>query len=298
MKKKLVVHLSGGLGNQMFQYAIGRAIAERSHVELVLDTWTGFVRDKVYRRRFELNQMPIRSRIATRIESFPFWIDRVEKKFALRKSSLIANRWFGDYLSEPGVRLYVPEIARYVANRSTYIHGAWQTEKYFEEVTPTIREELNPLQPDDSQWLDLAEKVESRNSVAVGVRLYEEMPGNSKEGVGGLTSIDSLNSAAVEIAKQHENLHFYIFCTHKAAVLSNLRMPGPMTFVTHEDGFKGTQETLWLLSQFRHHIFTNSTFYWWGAWLSEGHKSDQKQSIWAARNFINASTVPDRWNKF
>ena len=56
---KLIVQLKGGLGKQMFQYASARSLALRQGLELVLDDWSGFVRDLQYRRHYELGALPI-----------------------------------------------------------------------------------------------------------------------------------------------------------------------------------------------------------------------------------------------
>ena len=60
----IATRLMGGLGNQMFQYAAGRALAAAHSAELVLDTKTGFVRDRLFRRSYALDPFPIRAREA------------------------------------------------------------------------------------------------------------------------------------------------------------------------------------------------------------------------------------------
>ena len=53
--KNVIAHLMGGIGNQMFQYACAKAIAKRNNANLLLDTKTGFLLDKVYKNSFYLN---------------------------------------------------------------------------------------------------------------------------------------------------------------------------------------------------------------------------------------------------
>ena len=49
----LLLRLRGGLGNQLFQYAAGRALALRNHVPLWLDPTSGF-RGDPYGRSYDL----------------------------------------------------------------------------------------------------------------------------------------------------------------------------------------------------------------------------------------------------
>ena len=77
-------------------------------------------------------------------------------------------------------------------------------------------------------------------------------------------------------------LHFFIFCSHRSSLLDGLRLPGKVTYVTPDDGFEGTIEGLWLMTQCRHHIITNSSFYWWGAWLSSANYPSDGSEVFAA----------------
>lgn len=292
---KLVVNLAGGLGNQMFQYATARSIAEKNGAELVLDAWSGFVRDRMYRRSFELGKMPIAGRVATRAEVVPFLIDRLERKLGRQQKGVMDNRWYGNFLTEPGERVYLPEVDHCVLPGDTYMKGAWQTDRYFSAIRTDLFRELSPAEPTGSKWHNLAAELLRPNSVAIGVRLYEEVPGASKAGVGGLTSLSALADAAGELSEGRSDLRFFIFCTRRTAELNNVRLPGLITFVTHDDGFEGTHERLWLLSLCHHHIISNSSFYWWGAWLSEQRAAHSQQVILASDRFLNNASIPERW---
>src|SRR5690348_13268928 len=85
--RAVTVKLMGGLGNQLFQYAAARSLAVQNEAELCVDTITGFRRDFLFRRTFELGTFPIKARIATRAERAPFYLERafgVERVFRRR----------------------------------------------------------------------------------------------------------------------------------------------------------------------------------------------------------------------
>jgi hypothetical protein len=104
-----------------------------------------------------------------------------------------------------------------------------------------------------------------------------------------MKTMADVNAAISRLLALQPNAQFFVFCSHHSPILSELNLPDSTTFVTPDEGYEGTIECLWLLAQCKHHIFTNSSYYWWGAWLSQGVYSAnfQSQYIFAADNFIN-----------
>ena len=297
-KAKLIVQLCGGLGNQMFQYATARSIAERSGVELVLDTWSGFVRDFQYKRHYELGNLPILARKAWPIERLPFWIERLRNKIAKPALKTIRHSWYGTFLCETH-REYLPEVSSYQVKASCWMRGYWQCPKYFIDHESLILSELSPPEPSESYVRALGYKMQDVKSVALGIRLYEETANPGAHSADGqLKLVTTINKAALALTDLQGPCHFFVFCTHRSPVLEQLKLIGDVTFVTHDDGFKGTLQGLWLLTQCQHHIVTNSSYYWWGAWLSSKYYCADEQEIFAADNFINKDSVLSHWHLF
>jgi len=292
MSKQITAHLMGGLGNQMFQYAAARAIAQRNGVPLFLDNHSGFVRDKVYKRSFELGKFPVKAQLAGYESRVSYWSEKIIEKINGAPESSINNRFLWTVLEESKLS-YIKEIANYKIIGSTWMHGYWQSEKYFEEIKDLISNELMPPAPMDTKFLEYAELMRSSNSISLGVRLFEEVPGASKEGVGGLTPMSFFNDAVKTMCESVSNPEFFIFCTTNSPKLNELQLPGKVHFITHDNDFNGTTERLWLYTQCRHHIIANSSFYWWGAWLSEMRNAQSK--IIASPMFYNLDTIPQRW---
>ena len=283
----------GGLGNQMFQYAAARSISYENNVPLFLDTHTGFYRDKIYKRKYELFNFPINARIVKSKFIFHFWGMKIRKKFLKHENKLIKKNIFTSTLIENELK-YIPEITTLNIEKSTWMHGYWQTEKYFDKIKHLIAHELMPPKPNNHKFLEIAQKMNSCNSVSVGVRLFEEVPEINKEGVGGLTDIEFFNNSAYKMSKDIENPEFFIFCTTNSTELKKLDLPGKVHLITHENGFNGTVERLWLMTQCKNHIISNSSFYWWAAWLSEINNNYNSKII-ASSLFTNIDSVPERW---
>lgn len=307
------VALSGGLGNQMFQYAAARSLAQRVGAELVLDNWSGFVRDRQYRRTYELGALPIQGRVARSAERLPIWLYRWKHRGGCPSSQPIERHWFGDFLVETAD---VPPadagenyarssfshqrfFHQFVPRRSTWLIGYWQSPFYFNDITPSLQVELMPPAPAAANFRALGAELARGESVALGVRLYEESANPGFHALGGqLKSVPAIRSAIERLRSERPAARFYVFCTHRAPLLKELQLPANTVFVTNDDGYSGTLTTLWLITRCQHHIFTNSSYYWWGAWLSAAVRGEEGQRIIAPDNFINRDGLCAAWERF
>jgi len=296
--KELTIFLNGGLGNQMFQYAAGRAMALHNRADLVLDTWSGFARDYQYRRHYELDLLPVQARQATVGERLPIWLYRFENKLHTPPLGINQKRIYGQFLVENELR-FLPEISATSVSKTAWLIGYWQSPLYFEKYAATLRSELMPPTPIAPKFLELGAAIRDSESVALGVRLYEESTDpavHARE--GKIKSIADINRAIERLRAQRPNAKFFVFCTHRSQALLELKLPENTIFATHDDDYEGTIERLWLLSQCRHHIITNSSYYWWGAWLSQSLHKHEKQLVFAADNFINEDSICANWERF
>lgn len=298
--KTVYAYLNGGLGNQMFQYATARALALRTGANLVLDSWSGFVRDFEYHRSYELHFLPIQARAATTLERAPIWLFRMDNKLRGKKKNVFQHRFYGNFLVETEMR-YLPKIGIFDAVNTTWMVGYWQSPLYFQEYAKILRTELMPPQPIQAKFLDLGKILREKESVALGIRLYEESSNPAFDADDLKVKVAAVNSAILRLQKLQPKAQFFVFCTHRSSILTELKLPKSTVFVTHDDGYEGTIERLWLLAQCKHHIFTNSSYYWWGAWLSASLHSDAHggcRYIFAEEKFNNRDGLCPEWQKF
>lgn len=261
-KPKLIVRIKGGLGNQLFCYAAARSIAMANNLEVVIDDTTGFVRDRIYRRTYELDAFSIPCRKATPVERLePF--ERPRRALA----KLIARkRRFEEraYIEEPS-NGFDSRLFRLAHLEARYLDGLWQDERYFSDIEQKLRSELQLKLPVSSENSALARKLSDKAAVALHVRWF--MPSDAGADNKNL-SVTYYNAAIKDIEAQLDSPHYFIFSDDLPAAIDKLKLPeGRFTPVSHNHGSDAGVLDFWLMSQATHFIAANSTFSWWAAWL-------------------------------
>ena len=145
----LIVNLNGGLGNQLFQYAMARDLAAKKGVELKLDAVSGFDGDR-YERRYALGPFKITAPLAT-----PDEIRRLATLWRPRELWRVWRKlqpyyWRHILKEQPPKQFhYDPNVLR--CRRNAYIFGFWQDERYFADSAETIRREFTLREPPSPQ---------------------------------------------------------------------------------------------------------------------------------------------------
>jgi hypothetical protein len=265
----VTVQLRGGLGNQMFQYAAARAVACRTNVPLKLDV-TEFVNDRL--RSYRLGWFNIVEDFATEAELYRARKPRHRQVVAFaayeigrhllpwRRQRIIQERRFS----------FDPAILR--LDGDVYLSGYWQSEKYFADVAEVIRQEftLKP-EPDTLNQLVLDE-IQAATSVSLHIRRGDYVSNAVTSRIHGVLGLDYYSRAVDHIARRTTQPHFFVFSDDIAWAKENLRFSFPLTFVDH-NGEDRQYEDLRLMCHCKHHITANSSFSWWGAWLTANPES-------------------------
>lgn len=291
-KRKVVARIKGGLGNQLFCYAAARRLALVNNCELVIDNISGFARDRQYRRRYMLDRFNISARFATPWERLvPFErLRRAMLKWQSRKIPFAHRRYVEQEKREFDERLLA------LSNRGVlYLDGYWQSDGYFTDAEQTIRDDLRFNSPTDDENQRMAAKISSSQAVAIHVRWFETADGNGS----GNVSANYYDRATTLIESRIDSPHYFVFSDDPGAAESLISRHAPrITIVSHNQGDDNAHADLWLMSQCRHFIIANSTFSWWGAWLSMNSDKivvtpdtgSSDRSAWGFQGLI-----PDEW---
>lgn len=281
----IIAQIYGGLGNQMFQYACGRALALRSGGNLALD-FRGFFAGPG--QEPGLHHFNIIAREAAASELPPS-----------RKQAVRYFLWRTLNLSPRLVRqkqlafdFQVPGLSG-----SLCLRGYWQSERYFEDFSDQIRRELSVKTAPDKRNRDLLAEIAAGPAVSLHIRRGDYVSNPKTNTVHGTCSLDYYRRAVDRVAHQmDERPVFYIFSDEPAWAVANLDLPFETRVMDHNDS-RRNYEDLRLMAACRHHVIANSSFSWWGAWLnpSEGKIVIAPSRWFADPAMNNPDIVPARW---
>lgn len=282
----IVVKLIGGLGNQMFQYAAGRALAQQYNVPLKLDkSFLEKSADGAYtQRHFELDIFTIDAKFITTAERDPYLKHSGNKLYRELYRSL-PFLFKKKYITENSVS-YMGNFTKW--GPDAYLDGFWQSEKYFAHAEGFLRKEFVFKNAFDRVNGPLAERMQDGNSVSLHVRRGDYVSDETTNSVHGTCSKEYYSMALELITKQIDHADLYIFSDDMNWCKENLSFQLPVTFIDHNLG-KQSFEDMRLMSMCKHNIIANSSFSWWGAWLN----SNPDKKVITPKNWFRDKRAPD-----
>lgn len=293
----IIVRLIGGLGNQMFQYALGRHLSEIHNTKLKLDI-SGY---ETYKYRDTIK--------------YSLWAYNIQESFATEKEisylkygrygllKRIADRimksqrqTLKSYIIEKIKFKFDTEILKLPDN--IYLEGSWQNENYFKAIKNILSQEFRVRVPLSGINKRIADEIRRTNSVSLHIRrgAYINDPAASK--LHGLCSLEYYKECIDSISEKLLNPHFFVFSDEPQWAHRHLKIKHPVTFVENNNIYKA-YEDFRLMTLCRNHIIANSTFSWWAAWLS---KYSQK-IVFAPKKWFRTVTfdtealIPEKWIK-
>lgn len=286
----IVTQLNGGLGNQMFQYAVGRALAIRHRCPLKLDT---SLVSKDSLRTFALGHFSIKASELSSVESRALGlatsaatgVPEFLKKFLRRTVMPVVQE--RHYSFDPTV-LDTPG--------SCYLQGYWQSPKYFTDIETVIRKEFTVKDPLAGQNRDLANRIRACTAVSLHVRRGDYVDNAQTNRYHGVCGAEYYEAAERYLLGHSESMELFVFSDDPDWAEENLRFRSPVTVLRH-NGPERDYEDLRLMTMCRHHIIANSTFSWWGAWLC----SSVDKIVVAPNNWFReaghntADLIPEAW---
>lgn len=260
----IITQLSGGLGNQMFQYAAGRRLAEIHNTQLKLDT--SLLRNDP-QRQFSLNCFRLVPEFATQEEKrlltgdpgvgIGHYVFKIRRKFGICVPS---------YFAEPTIH-FNPKVLELPNN--IYMAGYWQSEMYFKDKESLIRDafkwELSNIDSDDY------ESIISTNSISIHVRRGDYVLNKSTNKTHGVLPLDYYIKGVQYLTEKVGDPVFFVFTDDPEWAVNNLKIGCPFKVVSRRG--QSDQVDMRLMTLCKHHVIANSSFSWWGAWLGAGPSS-------------------------
>ena len=291
----IYIQIKGGLGNQMFQFAIGKILAIHHNTKLLLEKefYTNSETSSFHTpRNFELDIFNVKYETAAlkdleEFRNFSF-ATKLKKKLGLNFPMSYHEKNF-EYNSK--LKEKKPPL---------YLVGYFQSYKYFNGYEDTIYDlfkfPVKKLDPVNSNVLQL---IKNTISVGIHIRRGDYVHDNKTKSFHGNLKKEYYLKALSRIKKEHIDLQLIFFSDDSEWVkqeFSDLNIP--KYFVDHNLG-KDSWKDMFLMSKCNHNIIANSSFSWWGAFLNRNnHKKVFAPKNWFSDPSINTSDItPPNWIK-
>jgi Glycosyl transferase family 11 len=290
----IFVKLMGGLGNQMFQYAVGLRLARRRGTGLLLDR--DFLLDRTPRKNFVFRDYDLQ--LFTGEQRF---VERGELPWHFREHRARPLRLAARTLQQIDRRYFWERSTRFDARLldapdGSYLHGYFQSEKYFADEADAVRAAFTFEEPVPEASQALLRQIRGCNAVCLNVR-RGDFVGNATHGTVGTGYLEH-GAALVASRGGGGRPTIFVFSDDMDWCRENLRLPYETVFVGHEHKGERFGAYLQLMIACRHFVIPNSSFGWWAAWLASG---PEKRVVAPRRWFLaeqlqSPDTVPAGWH--
>ena len=252
----VVIQLSGGLGNQMFQYALYLKLKTLGK-NVKIDDKTEYD-DRANIRPIRLNVFDIKYPIPSEVEmlcltdSYVDIVSKIRRKLTGRKTY--------EYMEKS--QLFDKAV---LEKERAYLVGCWQSEKYFADIKEEVRKAFAFRDLKLSEKMQKYEKkIQETNSVSIHVRRGDYL--EVSDVYGGICTPEYYESAMKQMETWHSDCHFFVFTNDVEWVKENYKQDN-LIIVEGNDEDAGYID-MYLMTQCKHYILANSSFSWWGCYLN------------------------------
>lgn len=269
-KPFIITQLLGGVGNQMFQYAVGRRLAHDHGLKLLVDD--SILMDHApgrhaVNRHYDLDMFTLEVERATPAQRRwfnPHGLSVADKILfrahrAVFGSAKYQERFFG----------YDAELVRRTPP-PPYLEGLWQSCRYLEGIEDLLREDFRFREPLLETSSELARALQQPEAVCLNVRRGDSLSVAAAAATMGFAGTEYYRRAAAWMAEEMGTRpRYFVFTDDLEWCEAELRWLGPDTvFVGDEHAGWKYSNKLQLMSLAHHFVIANSTYGWWAAWLS------------------------------
>ena len=253
----IISKISGGLGNQMFQYAAGHSVASKLKTKHCLDI-RSYETDQV--RSFGLDKFSISAGIAPQ-EILPPAKRESLFRYTLWKSLRLSPKLLKEH------KFSFDAIKRR-SKDTIYLSGHWFSEEYFQNFATELREEFSLTREFSDYGSNVLRTIKGSTAISIHIRRGDYVNSNYWRSKLGTCSIDYYHRGLDYIrSKIGVEFSIFIFSDDIDWASNNLKISGKVFVVSNSES-AGPHEDLMLMASCKHHIIANSTFSWWGAWLN------------------------------
>lgn len=264
----------GRTGNQMFQFAVGRALSLKLGVPLAVDDRASIA--KGHSTLHRVFQLPVSTP-----KQLPPARHEAPVRYAIWRGLKVAPKLF----REPSLG-FCPEVMD--LPDETYLHGYWQSEKYFLPYRDQILADFT-FPEATGKNAEMAARITETNSVSLHVRRGDYVSDSAYVACDQAYYDAAL---ATLLPRLQSDPAIFVFSDEPDWARNNLKLPGEVVVIDH-NGPDADYEDLRLMSLCKHNITANSSFSWWSAWLN----TNKEKQVVAPKEWFGKSSMqnPDIW---
>jgi hypothetical protein len=272
----ILVRLMGGMGNQMFQYAMARTLAHRYNYRLLIDKSLCAETERLTSsgltlRAYGLDVFNVYGQVVKDESCRRTLKVRKENRFG-RTAAFLFCRVANNFSNCWGVLIYERKNVAFDKSLlnlpdNVTLQGYFPSYKYFRGTEDFIRRDFTFNVEPDERNQKIIELISSSNSISVHLRRGDYISNKKTREKFGLCNLTYYEKAVKYFAKMVKEPRFFIFTNDPDYAEDNLKINYPTKYVTHNSGRKSFED-MRLMSLCKHNIITNSSFSWWGAWLN------------------------------
>jgi hypothetical protein len=286
----IVSYMRGGLGNQMFQYAMSRALALRNGADLKLDL-SSFCQN--IERDYGLDAYKIQASIASEIELTQWGLR--ETRWSRRIPDIVKAYWQKDIscYSEPHYQ-FDPKAMQLCAPIA--VNGYWHSYKYFEDYSDIIRSEFMPNEYFSRKNDAIHDEILDTCSVSIHVRRGDYITDNNYKTIYAECNQEYYTNAIIYLTDRMEGIRIFIFSDDMNWAKNTFPASSSIRFVDNDNKCRPFYD-MYLMSLCKHNIIANSSFSWWGAWLNPYcDKIVITPNNWyLSENLTTKDLIPSNW---
>ncbi len=287
----IIMRLKGGMGNQMFQYAMGMKLAQMSNTKLRLDLSSLLDRSKgnfVY-RDYDLSVFNVKDEfvISPRLLKAIYKV----KSAKIRKvvhSNIAKKR---KVIKEEDFHFQPSLLSN--ADINTLYEGWFQSPKYFEGIEDQLRQQFSFKNEILPRSTTLLREIQHTNSICLNVRRTDFLKVDNLN----TTDLSYFANAAKYIGSKVQDPTFFIFSDDIHWCRRNIVLDYPIHIVGHQHKGHKFSNYLQLMTHCKHFIIPNSSFAWWAVWLND----NSERIVVAPKRWFNdpkivtSDLIPDEW---
>lgn len=291
----IVSRMDGGLGNQMFQFALASILAQKNNTVVLLDT--SFFKQTEKRlghtpRQFELGIFANSYTFASTAEILFFKqlsvFNKVKRELGFNYPKMYKEASFS----------FDPKVLE--LQKPVYVRGFFQSYKYFKGYEKLIREWFAfPIDSLDTLNKELIVTIENTNAIAIHIRRSDYVNDATTQQYHGNCSLEYYLKAISLLTASEKEFRLFFFSDDSEWVKEQFGdLPYAKQFVDHNMAENSWKDML-LMSLCQHNIIANSSFSWWAAWLNANpNKKVIAPQKWFAKSEAEMNTsdlTPSEW---